>query len=138
LSCSLIPLESSLCKPRSSTTEGSHNRDDGSREDREGARGDLRGDPNSYEVFANDAFALQERALGFARELLENPEDSEASASRATLEELAENSRDERQRFEILVGKASEAYLRVLRGPVDEHHHKIEEAEADLKEAGSS
>jgi hypothetical protein len=26
----------------------------------------------------------------------------------------------------------------VLKGPVDEHHHKIEEAEADLKEAGSS
>jgi hypothetical protein len=93
---------------------------------------------HSYEVFANDAFALQERALGFARELLENPEDSEASASRATLEELAENSRDERQRFEILVRKASEAYLRVLRGPVDEHHHKIEEAEVDLKEANPS
>jgi hypothetical protein len=26
----------------------------------------------------------------------------------------------------------------VLKDPVDEHHHKIEEAEADLKEAGSS
>ena len=93
---------------------------------------------NSYEVFANDAFALQERAIGFARELLENQEDPEASASRATLEELAEKSRDERERFQILARKASEAYLRVLRGPVDEHHHKLEEAEADLKEANPS
>ena len=93
---------------------------------------------NSYEVFANDAFALQERAIGFARELLENQEDPEASASRATLEELTEKSREERERFETLAGKASEAYLRVLKGPVDEHHHKIEEAEADLKEASSS
>jgi len=26
----------------------------------------------------------------------------------------------------------------VLKGPVDEHHHKIEEAEAHLKDANSS
>jgi hypothetical protein len=93
---------------------------------------------HSYEVFANDAFALQERTLGFARELLENRAAPEASDNQATLQELADKSRDERQRFEILARKASEAYLRVLKGPVDEHHHKIEEAEADLKEAGSS
>ena len=37
-----------------------------------------------------------------------------------------------------LARKASEAYLKVLKGPVDEHHHKLEEAEADLKEASSS
>ena len=92
----------------------------------------------SYEAFARDAFALQELTLGFARDLLENPAGSDASPSRATLEELAEKSRDERQRFEILARKASEAYLKVLKGPVDEHHHKLEEAEADLKEASSS
>jgi hypothetical protein len=93
---------------------------------------------HSYEAFARDAFALQERTLRFARELLENPADPEASASRATLEGLADKSRDERQRFEMLARKASEAYLKVLKGPVDEHHHKLEEAEADLKEASSS
>ena len=92
----------------------------------------------SYETFANEGFALQERTLRFARELLENPADPEASASRATLEGLADKSRDERQRFEMLARKASEAYLKVLKGPVDEHHHKLEEAEADLKEASSS
>ena len=90
-----------------------------------------------YEAFANDAFALQERTLGFARELLEKPTDPEASARRATLEELADKSRVERQRFEMLARKASEAYLRVLKGPVDEHHHKLEEAEKDLKEPSS-
>ena len=93
---------------------------------------------HSYEVFANEAFALQERTLGFARELLENPADPEASDNQATLEELADKSRGERQRFEMLARKATEAYLRVLKGPVDEHHHKIEEAEADLREASSS
>jgi hypothetical protein len=93
---------------------------------------------HSYDVFANDAFALQERTLGFARELLENPAGPEASDNQATLEELADKSRDKQQRFEMLARKASEAYLRVLKGPVDEHHHKIEEAEADLREASSS
>jgi hypothetical protein len=93
---------------------------------------------HSYEGFANDAFALQNRTLAFDRELFENPTGAEASDSRATLEELAEKSRDERQRFETLARKASEAYLKVLKGPVDEHHHKIEEAEADLNQASSS
>jgi hypothetical protein len=93
---------------------------------------------HSYEVFAQEAFALQERALQFARELLEGPASAEASDRRATLEELADKSRDERERFQTLGRKASEAYLRVLRGPVDEHHHKIEEAEADLKDTSSS
>ncbi len=93
---------------------------------------------HSYEVFANDAFALQERTLGFARGLLENLADPEASARRVTLEELADESRDERERFQTLAGKAGEAYLRVLKGPVDEHHYKIEEAGADLEEPTSS
>src|SRR5215208_2363329 len=79
---------------------------------------------HSYKTFADDAFALQERTLQFARNLLENPGGREASGMRETLENLAR--------------KADEAYRRVLKGPVDEHHHKIEEAEAELKEAGSS
>jgi hypothetical protein len=36
---------------------------------------------HSYEAFANEAFALQERTLAFARELLENPTGAEASDS---------------------------------------------------------
>jgi hypothetical protein len=93
---------------------------------------------HSYKTFADEAFALQERTLEFARGLLESPAGREASDRRAALEELAHKSRGERERFDTLASKAGEAYLRVLKGPVDEHHHKIEEAEADLKEADSS
>ena len=91
-----------------------------------------------YKTFADDAVALQEHTLQFARELLENSAGREAAGMRDTLENLAERSRGERERFERLASKAGEAYTRVLKAPVDEHHHKIEEAEADLKEAGSS
>ncbi len=91
-----------------------------------------------YKTFANDAFALQERTLEFARGLLEGPADAEASDKRVILEELADKSRGERARFETLARKVGEAYARVLKGPVDEHHNKIEKAEAELKEWGSS
>jgi hypothetical protein len=93
---------------------------------------------HSYKTFADDALVLQERALQIARELLENPASREVSGMRDTLENLAERSKGERERFERLARKAGEAYTRVLKGPVDEHRHKIEEAEAELKEAGSS
>jgi hypothetical protein len=56
----------------------------------------------------------------------------------ATLEELVDNSKAERERFERLARKSSEAYMKVLKKPVDEHHHKIEEAKADLEEASPS
>jgi hypothetical protein len=46
--------------------------------------------------------------------------------------------RGERERFERLARKSSEAYMKVLKGPVDEHHHKVEEAKADLEEASQS
>src|ERR671912_1585672 len=83
---------------------------------------------HSYKTFADDAFALQERTLGFARELIENPTGREAEAMRITLEDLADKSRAERERFERLARKSSEAYMRVLKSPVDEHHYKVEEA----------
>ncbi|HET6661492.1 MAG TPA: hypothetical protein VFH16_16400 [Rubrobacter sp.] len=88
----------------------------------------------SYKTFADDVLALQERTIGFARELLENPVGQEAKNSQATLDELADKSRDGREQFERLARKSSEAYLKVLNGPADEHHHKIEEAKADLEQ----
>ena len=30
--------------------------------------------------------------------------------------------------------KSNEAYMKVLKGPADVHHHKIEEAKSDLEE----
>jgi hypothetical protein len=93
---------------------------------------------HSYRTFADDALALQERALEFARELLENPAGQEVEGLRATLEDLADKSRGERERFEKLARKSSEAYMKVLKGPATEHHHKVEEAKADLEEASPS
>jgi hypothetical protein len=91
----------------------------------------------SYKTFADEVLALQERTLGFARDLLENPTGKEAEGLQATLEELVNKSRDERERFERLARKSSEAYMRVLEGSDDEHHN-IEEAKADLEEASPS
>jgi CRISPR/Cas system-associated protein Cas10 (large subunit of type III CRISPR-Cas system) len=92
----------------------------------------------SYKNFADEAFALQARTLEFARELLESQAGRKAEGMRTTLEGLADKSRGERERFETVARKAGEAYLRVLKGPVDEHHHKTEQAEAELKDANSS
>ena len=88
----------------------------------------------SYKTFADGTLALQERTLEFARKLLEKVAGQEAEGLRATLEELADKSRDGREQFERLARKSSEAYLKVLNGPADEHHHKIEEAKADLEQ----
>jgi hypothetical protein len=52
--------------------------------------------------------------------LLEIPAGRGASGRRDTLENLAERSNGERERFERLARKADEAYARVLKGPVDE------------------
>lgn len=92
----------------------------------------------SYKTFADDALELQERTLEFARELLENRAGQEAQGSQATLADLADRSGAQRQHVERLIRKSTEAYMRVLKGPVDEHHHKVEEAKADLEEASSS
>jgi hypothetical protein len=71
-------------------------------------------------------------------ELLENSAHPEAEGMWARLEELVDKSKAERERFERLARKSSEAYMKVLKKPVEEHHHKIEEAKADLEEANPS
>ena len=93
---------------------------------------------HSYKTFMDDVLALQERTFEFARALLENPTDRRTEGLLSTLEELADQGKAERERFERLVRKSSEAYLKVLKNPFDEHHHKIEEAEADLEETNPS
>ena len=92
---------------------------------------------HSYKTFMDDVLARQERTFGFARELLENSADPEAEGMWARLEELVDKSNGEREQFERLARKSSEAYMKVLKGPADEHH-KIEEAKADLEEASPS
>jgi hypothetical protein len=51
---------------------------------------------------------------------------------------LAYQSRSQREGFEKVLRKSSEAYTKVLEAPSDEHHHKVEEAKADLEEASPS
>jgi hypothetical protein len=68
---------------------------------------------HSYKTFVDDALTLQEGTLQFARELLENPAGREASGMRDTLEDLAERSRGERERFERLA-KLTRGCSRVL------------------------
>ena len=65
--------------------------------------------------------------------MLEKVADQEAEGFRATLKELADKSRDERERFERLARTSREAYMKVLKHPVEDHH-KIEEAKADLEQ----
>jgi hypothetical protein len=51
---------------------------------------------------------------------------------------LAHQSRSQREEFEKLLRKSSEAYSKVLEAPPEEHHHKVEEAKVDLEEASPS
>ena len=112
---------------------------DGPRENGEGTPRDLRGDPALLQDLRRQGprppGAYSRVRPRFARE---NPVGKEVEGMQATLEELAEKSRDERERFERLARKSSEAYMKVLKGPADEHHHKTEEAKADLEEASPS
>ena len=91
---------------------------------------------HSYKTLVENVFALQERTLDLARALLESPR--EVRGIQATLEELAFQSSNQKGEFEELVRKSSEAYAKVLNTPTYEHHHKVEEARADLEEASPS
>jgi hypothetical protein len=51
---------------------------------------------------------------------------------------LAHQSRSQREEFEKVLRKSSEAYSKVLEALSDEVRHKVEEAKADLEEASSS
>jgi hypothetical protein len=92
---------------------------------------------HSYWTLVDSAFTLQEQTLELARMLFESSAEVTPS-TQARLEEIADESRSQREDFENLVRISSEAYTRVLNAPTDEHHHKVEEARADLEEAGPS
>ena len=86
---------------------------------------------HSYKTLLDNAFRLQERTLELARTLSEGSAEK-TQDTQAALEEVANRSRSQRQEFENLVRTSNEAYTKVLRGPSDEHHHKVEEAKRDL------
>jgi hypothetical protein len=89
---------------------------------------------HSYRTSIENAIALQERTLEFARGMLENPE---SRGGRAELEDLVDGTRRQRAQLERLTRKAAEAYMKVLNAPAD-YHHKVEEARAELEETGPS
>jgi hypothetical protein len=89
---------------------------------------------HSYRTSIENAIALQERTLEFARGLLENPE---SRSGRAELEDLVDGTRRQRVQLERLTRKAADAYMKVLKSPAD-YHHKVEEARAKLEETGPS
>ena len=91
----------------------------------------------SYKALVNNAFELQEQTLEVAHSLYNSSEEAHSQSTRATLEALAEQSRSQREALEALFKKSEEAFMKVLKAPYDAHHHKIEEARADLEEVSS-
>ena len=74
----------------------------------------------SYRTAMENAFALQEQTLEFARSLLEAPAEAlrnQAENNRATLDTLAEQSRRQREALENLVRESTNAYANLLQAP---------------------
>jgi predicted transcriptional regulator len=92
----------------------------------------------SYKALVDNASALQERTLELAQRLFESSTEDRSQSTQGTLEALANESRDQREALEKLLRKSDEAFMKVLGSPYDEHHHKVEEAKADLEEASPS
>jgi hypothetical protein len=89
----------------------------------------------SYRAAVENAFALQERTLEFARNVMEASAEvleAQADNNRATLETLAEESRNRREAMENMLTEAAKAYESVRRSPLSHHQpqSKFEEARA--------
>ena len=87
----------------------------------------------SYRAAVENAFALQERTLEFARRLLKSSAEAlktQAETNRATLETLTEESRRHREAMENLLRESTKVYEGLLRSPFSHHqdHSKFEEA----------
>jgi hypothetical protein len=87
----------------------------------------------SYRAAVENAFALQERTLEFARRLMETSAEAlqaQDETNRATLETLTEESRKHREAMENLLRESTKVYESLLRSPYSHHqdHSKFEEA----------
>ena len=89
---------------------------------------------HSYSTLLDNTLTLQARTLELARTLFESSAQEDSHSTHATLEELACQSRSQREQFETLLRKSAEAYSKVLEAPSDDHH-MVKEAKADLEEA---
>jgi hypothetical protein len=84
---------------------------------------------HSYKTLVDNALTLQGRTLELAQTLFENSAEK-THGTQARLEEMANQSRTQRQEFERLVRKSNEAYTKVLKAPTDEHHPKVAESQS--------
>ncbi len=87
----------------------------------------------SYRTAMDNAFALQERTLEFARRLLESSAENQraqAERNRAMLEDLTEQSRRQREAMEKLVGESAKVYESLLSAPFSHHQHHPQFEEA--------
>jgi hypothetical protein len=87
----------------------------------------------SYLAAVENTFALQERTLQFARNLMETSAETlrtQADNNRATLETLTQQSEKHRKAMENLVRESTEVYESLLRSPFSHHqpHSKFKEA----------
>jgi hypothetical protein len=87
----------------------------------------------SYLAAVENTFALQERILEFARNLMESSAETlktQADNNRATLETLTQQSQKHRKAMENLVRESSEVYESLLRSPFSHNqpHSKFDEA----------
>src|SRR5919202_34035 len=85
----------------------------------------------SYWAAIENAFALQEQTLDFARNSIEAPAEAlrvQAENDRATLEALAKQSRRQREATENLVRGSARVYESLLQPPFShsQHHPKFE------------
>jgi hypothetical protein len=93
----------------------------------------------SYRTAVQNAFALQERTLEFARSLLEGPAEAlrtQAENNRSAFDALAEQSRKQQEALENLIWEITNAYMNVLQAPFSYYQEVMEAMTAPWASAG--
>ncbi len=81
----------------------------------------------AYQAVIENAFALQEQTLEFARSLLESSMSglgAQSTSHHEALDALAEQSRRQRQAMESLVRESAKSLAEVFQAPFSHHHHQ--------------
>ena len=91
----------------------------------------------SYSTLLDNVFVLQEQTLKLAWSLFENSAENRAQNTQSILEDLARQSKSQREARETLARTSTVAFLKVLEAPYEDHSI-AEEAKTDLEEAPSS
>ena len=91
----------------------------------------------SYSTLLDNVFVLQDQTLKLAWSLFENSAENRAQNTQSILEDLARQSKSQREARETLARTSTVAFLKVLEAPYEDHSI-AEEAKTDLEEAPSS